>query len=149
MGDRGDRLSDADRAPLDLWTAAPLTFHEGRGEFRTIPRLTPCRKPAYTLAMREELTRKDNCDVPRLATGDFWAFVILHGKQRCLQRSDLLTEMELDAEREKDLIALGALRARAQRNVGAQRANVDVDPDGMAGADARRIRACTDNRSER
>ena len=106
MADRTDSRTEADRAAFDLWTACPMTFHEGRGQFRTFPRFSECRKPAYTQAMAAELIRLSRLDAQAAGTSDRWVYVVLDGKRRQVLRSHLLTQVEYDKAREKDHSAL-------------------------------------------
>jgi hypothetical protein len=125
-------LTEKDRAAIDLWTARPMTFHEGRGVFRVIPRFTPCRKPAYTQDMREDLDRFVMRTCAELAPGDFWALIKLEGKLRYVERSAVLTQKEYDDVRAKERAALGALRSRAQRHVDPGDADAGGGPPGVA-----------------
>jgi hypothetical protein len=109
-------LSRADLAALDLWTACPMTFHVGHGQFEVIPRYTPCRKPVYTQAMRTALDHKAP-SAQRRDDQDFWVYVDLKGLQRTLLRSTLLTKREYDDERERERAALAMLRSKSGRLV--------------------------------
>jgi hypothetical protein len=111
-------LTEADLTAIDLWTACPLTFHVGHGEFRTIPCYTPCRKPPYTQKMRDELDGVARRHHEPLEPGDFWVFVDLEGLRRTIRRACLLRRKEYDDERERDRAALAMLRAKSGRSLG-------------------------------
>jgi hypothetical protein len=127
-------LTKVDRTPLELWTACPMTFHAGKGEFIVIPKFTPCRKPAYTQKMRDELDHKSRMQLRD--EKDFWVFVDLEGLLRTIKRSALLTQKEYDAEREQGRAALAMLRAKSKRTVAEGGAGRDNGVAVVAGEDA-------------
>jgi hypothetical protein len=90
-----------------------MTFHAGKGEFIVIPKFTPCRKPAYTQKMRDDLDRMSRMQLRD--EKDFWVLVNLDGLLRTIKRSALLTQKEYDAEREQDRAALAMLFAKSKR----------------------------------
>ena len=143
--DRQRTLTKAEKTAISLWTACPMTFHAGQGQFIVISRFTPCKKPVYTLSMCNALDRILERGHDQLSPGDFWVYVELEGLRRTVQRSCLLNQKEYDAIREKERASLGSLRAKCKRNVdqGGQDTGVDLPPvaesdggDGGSGQDA-------------
>lgn len=135
LENRMEKLSKADLASIDLWTACPMTFHAGMGEFIIIPRYTPCHKPKYTEKMRSELNALTRGQAYPLDDGDFLVFVDLVGLRRTIRRSNLYTRSQYDDAREKDRAALGALRAKSRRAVGEGGEAVGCDSSVVAAED--------------
>jgi len=116
-----ETLSRVDRSRIDLWTRRDMLFVvKERGRYPvTIPRFTKCHKPCYNhkhkrkiSVAEEQLRRMDSRDNDRIVC------VVLEGIERYVWRSDVLTEQEYGAVREKERAVIAALDKKSGGVVG-------------------------------